>query len=324
MSIYNNIQNFITKHALIERNNIIVVGLSGGPDSVFLLYFLASLREKYNLKLIAAHLNHEWRKEAAQEQKDCEQLAHTLNIPFVAAKRSELSFPFKHNGSQEEYGRKMRRYFFEKVLHEYNAGTIALAHHLQDQEETFFIRLIRGSSLTGLTAMKPKHGVYIRPLLETHKADLLAWLHANNIAYATDITNESSDYLRNRIRMKVLPALRECDDRFETNFLATINRLKTTEQFLEQLTHKTFDEISYIQDGQRYINTQSLIALDEPLRTRVLMHWLITEKVPFPTTQAFFDEIMRFLQNPKDGTHTLHQQWSLMKKQKKLFIKFLD
>src|SRR5260221_9609791 len=148
----------------------------------------------------------------------------------------------------------MRRYFFEKVLQEHNADCIALAHHAQDQEETFFIRLIRGSSLTGLTAIKAKHGHYIRPLLETNKSDILAWLHENNIPYATDTTNDSSDYLRNRIRMNVLPALRTCDDRFATNFLSTLNRLQSTEQFLEQLTLKTFEDISYIQTNQRYIN----------------------------------------------------------------------
>jgi tRNA(Ile)-lysidine synthase len=318
--MYTQIKNFIKKHALIERDNVIVVGLSGGPDSVFLLYFLASLQEEYNLSLIAAHLNHEWRKEADQEQKDCATLAQKLNIPFVTAKRSELSAEIKYNGSQEEYGRKMRRYFFEKVAQEYNANVIALAHHAQDQEETFFIRLIRGSSLTGLTSIKPQHGAYIRPLLETHKSDILAWLHENNIPYATDVTNDSSDYLRNRIRMNVLPTLRTCDERFATNFLSTLNRLQSTEQFLEKLTHTTFNEISHIADNQRIINIPQLLALDETLRHRILMHWLITENVPFPTTQAFLDELMRFLQNPKGGTHAAHQKWSLVKKQATTFL----
>lgn len=320
MNIHNKIKSFIVKNHLIKSGQSIVVGLSGGPDSVFLLYFLASLRETYNISLIAAHLNHEWRPQANQEQQDCATLAQTLNIPFVAAKRSELSLPFKHNGSQEEYGRKMRRHFFEHVLREYNADAIALAHHAQDQEETFFIRLIRGASLTGLTAIKPQHGLYIRPLLETHKTDILAWLHENNIAYATDHTNKSSDYLRNRIRMHVLPALRTCDDRFETNFITTLNRLKSTEQFLEQLTHKTFEEISCIKDNQRHINIPQLLALDEILRSRILVHWLITENVPFPTTHAFLDELMRFLQNKNGGTHATHKKWSLVKKQSMAFV----
>ncbi len=319
--MFEQITNFIVKNRLITSGDKVVIGRSGGPDSVFLLYFLASIREKYDLKLIAAHLNHEWRKEADQEEKDCELLAQQLNIPFVTAKRSALSLVFKFNGSQEEHGRKMRRHFFEKVLHEHNAHAIALAHHLQDQEETFFIRLIRGSSLTGLTAMKPQHGLYIRPLLETNKSDILAWLHEHNIAYATDTTNESSDYLRNRIRMNVLPAMRTCDDRFEINFPATLNRLQSTEQFLEKLAHKTFEEISCFEDNQRMIDIKQLLDTDETLSKRILMYWLINERVPFPATEAFLNEIMRFLIHKHGGTHATHQKWSLVKKHNKAFIK---
>lgn len=318
--MFEHIKQFIVKNGLIQSGHVIVVGLSGGPDSVFLLHFLASLQQEYNLKLIAAHLNHEWRKEADQEQQDCATLAHTLNIPFVTAKRSELSTTFTHNGSQEEYGRNMRRYFFEKVLREHNADSIALAHHAQDQEETFFIRLIRGSSLTGLTAIKPQHGAYIRPLLETNKPEILTWLHKNNIPYATDATNDSEDYLRNRIRMNVLPALRLCDNRFAANFITTLNRLQSTEQFLENLTIKTFAEISRIENNQRIINIPQFLALDEILRTRILMHWLITENIPFPSTQAFLDEIIRFLQHKNGGTHAAHQKWSIVKKQKNTFL----
>ena len=318
--MFEKIKNFIVKNNLITSGQTIVVGLSGGPDSVFLLHLLASLQEKYNLSLIAAHLNHEWREEADQEQKDCATLAQKLNLPFVTAKRSELTVPFKQNGSQEEYGRKLRRHFFETVLREHNANSIALAHHAQDQEETFFIRLIRGASLTGLTGIKPKHGLYIRPLLETNKSEILAWLHEQNILYAIDKTNESSDYLRNRIRMNVLPALRACDDRFEINFLSTINRLQATEQFLENLTHRTFEKISHIQNNQRIINVEQLLNIDEALHHRILVHWLISEKVSFPTTQAFLDEILRFLKNPRGGTHTTHQKWSIVKKQKNTFL----
>lgn len=318
--MHNKIKQFIEKHHLIRDGHKIVVGLSGGPDSVFLVHFLVSLQKEYNLSLIAAHLNHEWRVEADQEQQDCADLAHKLGIPFVTKKRSELTAVFKHNGSQEEYGRKLRRHFFEQILREHNADSVALAHHAQDQEETFFIRLIRGSSLTGLTSIKPKNGPYIRPLLETPKAEILDWLHANNISYAIDKTNESPDYLRNRIRLNVLPALRICDERFEANFLTTLNRLKTTEDFLERLTQKAFENISSVENDQRIMSVTQLLNTDDALHHRILLHWLITENVQFPTTQAFFDEIMRFLSTPNGGHHSIHEQWSLIKKQNFAFL----
>jgi len=314
------IEQFILHHHLIKDGDVIVVGLSGGPDSVFLLHTLVELQKKYNLTLIAAHLNHEWRPEADQEQQDCQQLAHALNIPFVTIKRSELPSIFKQNSSSEESGRKMRRYFLEKVLHEHSAHHIALAHHAQDQEETFFIRLIRGASLTGLTAIKPKHGFYIRPLLETPKATILEWLHSHHIAYAHDKTNESVDYLRNCIRLTVLPALRACDKRFENNFIATLNRLKITENFLEHLAQETLTHISSTQNNQQTINIAHFFTTHEALHHRLLLAWLINEKVPFPPTQAFLNEIIRFMQNPQGGVHKIHTTWSLIKKQNQLYI----
>lgn len=317
MNIHHNIKHFIAKHALIERNDIIIVGLSGGPDSVFLLNFLIELQKEIPITLIVAHLNHEWRQEAAQEEQLCHKIAQKFNLHYMSAKLSELDLPFKPNGSKEEYARKARRYFFEKLARKHNATSIALAHHLQDQEETFFIRLIRGSSLTGLTAMKPRNGLYIRPLLETNKNDILNWLHAHNITYAVDASNTSPDYLRNRIRAEVLPALRACDDRFEVNFLSTLQRLTATENFLHQLAAKTFAQIACKENNTYTLNILDLLKLDPILQHRVMLHWLIAENVPFPITQAFLDEIIRFLQSPRGGTHTIHEQWKIVKKQKK-------
>jgi tRNA(Ile)-lysidine synthase len=315
MNIHNSIKQFIKKHALIKRNDKIVVGLSGGPDSVFLLHFLVELRKEIPITLIVAHLNHEWRAEAAQEELLCREIARTFDLQYISAKMSELSLPFKLGGSKEEYARKARRYFFEKIAQEHNATGIALAHHLQDQEETFFIRLIRGSSLTGLTAMRPRNGLYIRPLLETNKNDIVTWLDAHNITYATDISNISQEYLRNRIRSKVLPALRECDERFEANFLSTLHRLTATENFLEKFTATTFAAITSQKNDTYILNITDFLALDPVLQHRVLLYWLITEKVPFPITQAFLDEIIRFFKNPRGGTHIIHEQWRIIKKQ---------
>ena len=158
------IKNYIIKHNLINPHDTIIIGLSGGPDSVFLLHALLHIKDKYNLTLIAAHLNHEWRPEADAEEELCRHLARTI-LNFVSQKLSCLIITVKKNGSKEQDARLMRRHFLESVAHTYNAQRIALGHHAQDQQETFFIRLIRGSSLTGLTGIKPHAGLYIRPLL---------------------------------------------------------------------------------------------------------------------------------------------------------------
>src|SRR5438477_6037329 len=111
MNIHKKIEQYISKHKLINKNDTIIIGLSGGPDSVFLLHMLKSLQEKYNLTLIAAHLNHEWRAEAGAEEELCRTITAQFNVPFVSAKLSSLSITKKYNGSKEEYARYMRRQF---------------------------------------------------------------------------------------------------------------------------------------------------------------------------------------------------------------------
>jgi tRNA(Ile)-lysidine synthase len=242
-------------------------------------------------------------------------------VPFISRKISELSFTAKWDGSQEELGRNMRRQFFKLVAHEHKADRIALAHHLQDQEETFFIRLIRGSSLTGLTAMRAQNGMYVRPLLEVNKQDIIAYLDTHSIAYLIDPSNESSDFLRNRIRNTVLPPLRTCDTRFDQNFLTTLNRLKDTESFLEQLTEQTFNQITKIHDNTRQLDSKSLLVLHPVIIYRVLLYWLIQSQVQFPPTQKFLDEILRFLKQPGNKVHAIHSEWSLVKQKEWVMIK---
>jgi len=307
------IHTFIQQHNLFPKCSRIVLGLSGGPDSIFLLHLLANLHKQDIITLHAAHLDHEWRAESAQDVQFCREATEALGIPLVTKKISELSSQAKWGGSQEEFGRKMRRQFLELIAKEVDASAIALAHHLQDQEETFFIRLIRGSSLTGLTAMRAQHGMYVRPLLATNKDDIIAYLDAHQITYLTDPSNESPKFLRNRIRNTALPPLRACDKRFDQNFLTTLNRLKETEDFLEQLTHSIFKEITHTVQEKIELNINKLFNLHPIMQYRILMHWLVQSHVPFPPTQKFLDEILRFMLQRGSKTHAIHEQWSIMK-----------
>jgi len=316
MNIIKSIEYYFIKHSLIKHYNTIVIGLSGGPDSVFLLHVLKSLQEKYNLTLIAAHLNHEWRPEADTEEGLCRILAQKLHIPFVSAKLSSLlSITKKYRGSKEEYARNMRRHFLEQVLREHNAHSIALGHHAQDQQETFFIRLIRGTSLAGLTCMQPRHGLYIRPLLETNKADILQWLKEHNIAYAIDLSNESDNYLRNRIRKSVIPALIECDERWNNNFLTTINRLKEDDALLNDIATSTLSTLIIKKDNEEVFDIKKFSVVHSSLYHRIIMLWLIRNNLQFSVTQAFLDEIIRFLLHERGGKHAIHEEWVLVKKQ---------
>lgn len=319
-NIFNKIQKFIEKNNLINKKDTIIIGLSGGPDSVFLLYCLNYLKNNYNLDLIAAHLDHEWRKESYKDLEFCKNLATKLNIKFESAKASEIKLNKTPKGSLEELGRVLRRTFFESLLKKYNANSIALGQHLNDQEETFFIRLIRGSSLTGLCSIWPKKDCYIRPLLELNKQEIVEYLDQNNIKYLIDITNISENFLRNRIRNNVIPEIQKADKRFDKNFEKTINNLQQTELFIDKQAKAIYKDLLICKDNKKYLNISKFLDLDKFLYTRILIYFLCEFKVKFIPSDKLFKEIIRFLKQNKSNKHQIYPDWSLVKHKSLLTI----
>lgn len=307
------IEAYVKKHRLITHGSRIILGLSGGPDSVFLLYFLAARHHAGEITLVAAHLDHEWRHESSQDVLLCQKIANQLNIQLIVKKASQITPTQKYNGSREAHARHMRHLFFEQIASEVNADRIALAHHAQDQQETFFIRLIRGSSLQGLVGMQPHIGLYIRPLLETNKDDIVAYLDHHEIAYAYDTTNNDDTFLRNRIRKYVIPALKQSDARFEENFAHTIKRLCKAEASLDNMARNIFSQIDTVMG----LDITSFLTLADDMQYRVLLHWLCKYQVDFTPTQSLFNEIIRFFGNtlPKQSkSHAIFQQWHIIAK----------
>src|SRR5271156_3631201 len=268
-TLFSKIHAAIEKDQLIKPGDTLIIGLSGGPDSLFLLHFLASIRMQLNLNLIAAHLDHGWRAESAKDAQFCQEAAAAIGVEFITQKISDLGFSLKFNGSLEELGRLARRHFFEAVLNQYQAQAIALGHHLQDQQETFFIRLIRGTSLSGLVSMRPRHGHYIRPLLTVSKDEILTYLQKHAIPYLTDPTNEADTFLRNRIRQQVLPALKACDARFEQSFLATLERLHALETHLEHETIQVLEHLSLHNSDKKGLNLRQFNLLPAIMQERL-------------------------------------------------------
>lgn len=299
---------------LIPCNATIVVGLSGGADSVCLLHKLTTLQKHHNIKLIAAHFDHEWSKSSKFAVKASQDLANKLEVEFVTQSSSQLNFKPKWNGSKEEQARLLRMHFLQATAQQHNASAIALAHHAQDQEETFFIRLLRGTSLTGLTGIKEHNGMIIRPLLQTSKASITTYLAEHSISYYDDPSNESDDFLRNRIRHHVIPSLEQADQRFHTTFHNTLSKLQAAEDFLHTLSEQTLNSI-YTDDG---IDTAAFCKLHIALQHRVLMLHMIKHGVTISASDKFFKECVRFLHNNKTNKHLVHKNW-ILKKHKNRF-----
>lgn len=303
-------------------NSTVIIGLSGGPDSVCLLHLVSKIKSELNLRVIAAHLDHGWRKESALDATWCKHTCKELEIEFVSATSSDLNYIPKYNGSKEEIGRKLRRYFFENLAHKHQAQAIALAHHADDQIETFFIRLLRGSSISGISGMRAQDGLYIRPLLNWHKSDILNYLKQEGLSYLEDSTNFEQSFLRNRIRLNLLPVLSTIDARWQKTIPSCITQLQQTDNFLNTHCQKLILEISE-PNNQNHINIQKFLEMDEILQHRIILMQLIKQKIQFTPTTALFHEILRFLMSKQSNNHTINPKTVLVKKDGYFYFQLL-
>jgi len=320
MDFFERITAFVDRHQLIPAESTIILGLSGGPDSVFLVHYLLSLQATRQFHLVLAHLNHGWRLSADHDEQFCRELGEQFGLSFISQHARDFIDNAPWTGSREDQARSMRRLFFASLAAQYPNPRIALAHHQDDQYETFFIRLMRGAGLQGLRGMTPQAEQYIRPLLCIRKEEILEYLRTHNLAFVIDETNTDAVYLRNRIRHQILPALRACDHRFCSSFQQTIANLGEADDFCTELAEKTLTKLSTTIDDATWINFTELLQLHPFLQKQVLIRWLCTANVPFVPSQGFFHEILRFLQQPQGGTHHVHRRWLIRKQQNRAAI----
>ena len=211
-----NIQNFAHKNGLFENDQKIVVGVSGGADSVCLLLVLLQLSKKYDFSLHIAHVNYALRgKDSDLDQKFVENLArtHGLEISVLSLKKPASTANLENKLRNQRYA------FFEKIRKNLGFGAIAVAHNQDDQAETVLLRIIRGSGLQGMASMKPKNGSVIRPLLATSRKEIIAYLEERNVAFRTDKTNLQPIFTRNKLRLKLIPYL---EKNFNPNIKETL------------------------------------------------------------------------------------------------------
>ena len=222
------------KYNLISEGDNIVVALSGGADSVALLNILYSIKEKYNLTLYAAHLNHGIRGvEADNDEKFCKILCENYNIRFFVKHIDVPTLCAEQKISAELCGRNERYKYFDELSGLLNAK-IATAHTASDNAETLLFNLSRGSSVLGASAIPPRRGKIIRPLIELSREEIEDFCTAKKLAYVTDSTNLSDEYTRNKIRHSVIPKLKEINPRVEQAMLDFSRDCSEVSGFLEQ------------------------------------------------------------------------------------------
>lgn len=244
--VSNKILETVKKYNLIEKDDVILVAVSGGPDSMCLLDNLINLKEELQAKEIAvAHLNHMIRQEAKSETEYVEEYCKNKNIKCFVKFVDIIKIAQEQKIGTEEAGRKERYAFFDEVANKINANKIAIAHNLNDNAETILMHILRGSGVSGLCGIKPyREGKFIRPLIKCERSEIEKYCEEKQLNPKLDKSNNDNTYTRNRIRNELIPYIKK---EFNPNIIETLDRLSELitdeENYMEKVVAQNYNEI---------------------------------------------------------------------------------
>ena len=252
--------NTIKKYNLIEKGDSIVIGVSGGPDSICLLHILNELKQELNFKIYVAHVNHMIRKEADEETEYVRNFCKNLGIECYIKRIDVIKIANNLKRGTEETGRKIRYEFFNEVLEKTNSNKIATAHNNNDKVETIIMNILRGSGTSGLKGIEPiRDGKFIRPLINIEREKIEKYCINNNLNPKIDKSNNENIYTRNKVRNIVIPYVKK---EFNPNIIKTINRLSEVvneeNEYLNKITEQTFNEI-YVGADTTFCSPKNII-----------------------------------------------------------------
>jgi tRNA(Ile)-lysidine synthase len=280
--------DFIRQYSLISPEEIVVVGVSGGADSVCLLYVLAKWRKRLGIKLHIAHLNHQLRgAESEADAKYVSDLAGSLGIPITIDRQGVAAYRIERNLSVEEAARELRYAFLARVAGEVGANRIAVGHTRDDQVETILMHILRGTGITGLCGLAPcspmaydrqgmslpaKRGnlLVIRPLLDITREETTSYCQEHQLDPRIDSSNRSLSFFRNRLRLQLLPLLRQYNPSIDQALLRLADIAKEDDAFIEQQASELWDKVARQENNAIYLDKKQLASLSIALQRQLL------------------------------------------------------
>lgn len=290
------VEETVERHRMLAAGDTVLVALSGGPDSVCLLDILTELRSKYSLTVCAAHFNHKLRGEAAERDADfAEKLARRKGLAFATSSADVRAFAKERKLSVEDAARTFRYEFLLRSSLSMGAHKVAVGHTADDQAETMLMRLIRGAGPEGLAGIPPVRLLgnsggpkVIRPLIYAWRSDIMRYVRARKLKFRRDLSNESTEYLRNRIRLELLPRLeKEYNPRIKQRLAAAASALAVESDFVaNEAKLLTSEMVIEARPGWVLFHADLLASLHPALRKRIVSSLVSLAKLGAPMLEA--------------------------------------
>ncbi len=318
----------IKKYNMVEDGDKVVIGVSGGPDSMSLLNSLNNLKEKLNIKIYVAHINHMIRKEADEETEYVKNFCEKIGVEFFVKRIKVEEEAKKQKIGTEEAGRNIRYEFFKEVAKKVSANKIATAHNSNDNAETVLMNIIRGTSISGLKGIeKVRENKFIRPIIECNRQEVEEYCKEQKLNPRYDKTNYENIYTRNKIRNLLIPYLQK---EFNPNIIEGINRLSnlatSNEEFLNNIVENEYkkllisgDNIANNEDEKNntiILNLKEFNKLDYVIKSRLILYTI--SKVYGKVTgieKIHIDDIIKLCKN------NIGNKYLTPKKEIKIFVK---
>lgn len=305
---------FQKKYSYVEEGDRLLIAFSGGSDSVFLVEMLLQLQKILSFEMILVHLHHMIRGETADHDYEfCKNYAEEKNLEYVREKQDVVSYAKATKKSLEEAGRILRYILLERVKKEKVCNKILTAHHLDDHLETFFFRLLRGSSMDGLAGIARKQEDKIRPLRDFEKEEILRYLEVGKIPFCHDETNEEVDYMRNRIRLELLPQLSEYNPKWKEKISS----------FMEDLAERKEEETIILEkyEDEKESHKLSVTKLQKErvyLQKKVLYEYILSKQIPINRKQI--DKIYTLLSKGGSLSYDLKNYCKFKKEYDRIWV----
>ena len=272
-SLEENFLNTIKDNNLIEKGDKIVVGVSGGPDSITLLYCLNKYKEKLGYEIVVAHINHLIRKDSTEDEQFVENVCKEMKIKCYIKRADIIKMEEKEKRGEEETRRIVRYAFFDEIAQKESANKIAIAHNMNDNAETVLLNLIRGCGLSGLEGIQPKeYNKYIRPLINCKREEIEAYCEKNKLNPRIDYTNKENIYKRNKIRNELLPYLKELNPNIVQNLSRLSKIVKNENTYINKEVENIYNKIGSESLGKIELEVNSFNNLPINIRQNLILY----------------------------------------------------